>query len=94
MKKTWKGIHAPVENSIIAMTTSHSKTNEHKMMSMTNIIIFSAFHTLCHEILVTFFVCKKNMLLSNFFVLEIRANRVIITVIVLLYIIVNFMFCF
>ena len=42
MKKTWEGIDAPVENNMRAPITSHSKTNEHKMVSVTNIIIFSA----------------------------------------------------
>ena len=42
MKKTWEGIHAPVEyNEVRAPTTSHFKRNEYKMMSMINIIIFS-----------------------------------------------------
>ena len=42
MKKTWEGIHAPVEyNKVRATTTSHFKRNEYKMMSMINIIIFS-----------------------------------------------------
>ena len=42
MKKTLGGIHAPVENSIRTMTTSRSRTNGYKTMSMANIIIFSA----------------------------------------------------
>ena len=41
MRKTWKSIDTSVENNTKALIASHSKTNEYKILSVANIIIFS-----------------------------------------------------